>query len=404
MTSSAQSCDPNYYQEPPFGQETPQDPSARRKLLEFYADLSCIEISDGSEPNVREQCKNVCPPGKNNEDGKTVVSSQSCIFNSAPWLDRTTGALVSCGEEKSHNGVMIRKGYCSCNLPVLEFADTFFVQAVSEAGKILEKVVCPLLKALDLVVAIGMAAIPPPGKAITGGMVAAIKSAKAYKYAYKAQDAANFWADFFLSGADFAGQAGCGASIPKKEDLVKRAFGPLTDVVDEVVPGGINYNKLPCPAKGCKGCKGPKCRGNDNEDNGNNGSPGSKTIPGQTATNNGPESTEQPTKTTGSLAASSVATVTFAPTLSTIIRSSVIATTSPSASPTDSSVIFSSSSQPVSSSSSSSAATPSSLSCQALAALDTEEDPTELKKCVYPIDFLKRHLEKRAVNPAKLAE
>jgi hypothetical protein len=39
-----------------------------------------------------------------------------------------------------------------------------------EAGKILEKVLCPALKALDVVMAVGMAAIPPPGKAITGGM------------------------------------------------------------------------------------------------------------------------------------------------------------------------------------------------------------------------------------------
>lgn len=97
-TSSAQSCDPNHYQELPFGQETSQDPSDRRKLLEYYADLSCIEMSDGSEPNIKEQCNNVCPPGGDKGDGKTVVSSQSCIFNGAPWLDRTTGALVPCGE------------------------------------------------------------------------------------------------------------------------------------------------------------------------------------------------------------------------------------------------------------------------------------------------------------------
>lgn len=158
--------------------------------------------------------------------------------------------------------------------------------------------------------------------------VAAIRSAKAYKYAYEAQDAAELWADFFLSGPDFADQAACGSLIPKKVDLIKRAFGPLTDVVDEVVPGGMNYDKLPCPAKGCRGCKGPKSRGNNHDGNGNSGSPGSKTMPGQTATSNGPGSTEQLTKSTGTLATSSVATFTLAPTLSTLIRSSVITTSS----------------------------------------------------------------------------
>ena len=68
------------------------------------------------------------------------------------------------------SGVMTRKGYCSCNLPILNFAGTFFIQAVTETGKILEKVICPALHALDLVMAVGMAAIPPPGRAITGGM------------------------------------------------------------------------------------------------------------------------------------------------------------------------------------------------------------------------------------------
>jgi hypothetical protein len=65
---------------------------------------------------------------------------------------------------------MMKTGYCRCDLPILEFAGNFFIEGVVEAGKILEKVICPALQALDIVMAIGMAAIPPPGKAITGGM------------------------------------------------------------------------------------------------------------------------------------------------------------------------------------------------------------------------------------------
>ncbi|KAI4607220.1 hypothetical protein J4E83_009676 [Alternaria metachromatica] len=58
--------------------------------------------------------------------------------------------------------------------------------------------------------------------------MAAIRSAKAYKYAHEAQDAAQEWADFFLSGADFAGQAGCSPLVPSRDDLIKKAFTPLS--------------------------------------------------------------------------------------------------------------------------------------------------------------------------------
>lgn len=65
---------------------------------------------------------------------------------------------------------MIMTGYCSCNLPILDIAGDFFIDAVIKAGEILRKFLCPLFKTLDVVTAIGMAAIPPPGRPITGGM------------------------------------------------------------------------------------------------------------------------------------------------------------------------------------------------------------------------------------------
>jgi hypothetical protein len=70
----------------------------------------------------------------------------------------------------NHPETMIMTGYCSCDSPTLEFAGNFIMQGVLEASKILEKVVCPALQAVDIVMTIGMAAIPPPGKAVTGGM------------------------------------------------------------------------------------------------------------------------------------------------------------------------------------------------------------------------------------------
>jgi hypothetical protein len=77
-------------------------------------------------------------------------------------------------------------------------------------GKILQKAMCPALMALDLVIEIGSAAIPGIGKAITVGISecepcqrkcrrlimtgTGVKTAKMFKHAYDAQDAATEWA------------------------------------------------------------------------------------------------------------------------------------------------------------------------------------------------------------------
>jgi hypothetical protein len=65
---------------------------------------------------------------------------------------------------------MIKTGHCSCDSPILEFGGNFFVNGVLKAGQILEKVVCPALQALDIVIEVGLAAIPGPGEAVSGGM------------------------------------------------------------------------------------------------------------------------------------------------------------------------------------------------------------------------------------------
>jgi hypothetical protein len=67
-------------------------------------------------------------------------------------------------------GIMIKTGYYTCNLPIIKILRDFFVKGVKEASKILEKIVYPALQALDIVIAIRIAAIPPPRKAITGGI------------------------------------------------------------------------------------------------------------------------------------------------------------------------------------------------------------------------------------------
>jgi hypothetical protein len=140
----------------------------------------------------------------------------------------------------------------------------------------------------------------------TDNVVAAVKSAKAYKYAYEAQDAAQEWADFFLGGLNLADKAGCPSLIkmPSKDDLIKKAFEPLSNAADEAIPGGMKYQSLPCPKKGCRGCKGPKCspsqQSHDNHGASKTGGhPGSTTIRSQAQPSHGT------LKTTASLTKSS---------------------------------------------------------------------------------------------------
>jgi len=214
--------------------------------------------------------------------------------------------------------------------------------------------------------------------------VAAIRSAKAYKYAHEAQDAAQEWADFFLSGADFAGQAGCSPLVPSRDDLIKKAFTPLVDAPDELVPGGMNYDDLPCPAKGCKGCKGPRCTRNGGNGDGDTTKASAKPAP--TTASDLPSSRAPPVETT----------VPFK-TSSTFATSSLTASTisSPTSSTTPS--VTSTTLVSTTLSSSSSAAT-SSLSCKDLAALDKDEvvDEASLLSRSYPIDLRYARLEKRA--------
>ncbi|PSN59831.1 hypothetical protein BS50DRAFT_594260 [Corynespora cassiicola Philippines] len=240
----SQECDPNPSPNlVPCNEGINEDTRMTKALLDYWADSTCYQMSDRSEPNMKEQCKNVCVPGEDEE-----ISSQSCVFSNSFWADAVTGKSLLCGSDKD------------------------FEDGLTEAGKLLEKVMCPALKALDL------------GHYRWNGytmpsfymalrflilIVAAIRSAKAYRYAFEAQDAAQQWADFFLGGVDFAGQAGCGQMIPTKEDLIAKAFGAFTSAPDELVPGGMRYDELPCPAKGCTGCKGPNCKSekpSENED------------------------------------------------------------------------------------------------------------------------------------------
>jgi hypothetical protein len=218
--------------------------------------------------------------------------------------------------------------------------------------------------------------------------VAAVRSAKAYKYAHEAQDAAQEWADFFLSGLNFAEQAGCGPLIPSRSDLIKKAFTPLVDAPDEIVPGGMNYDGLPCPKKGCKGCKGPNCTNNSGNGDGDtskaSGKPTSTTQSYHSSSKVPPANSTVPSKTSSTPAPSSAT------------ASQPSSSISPG-NPTITSTTLISSTLSLSSS--------TATSCEALAALDDDDDVPEvdLFSRSYPIDLRYRGFEKRAKAKSGMA-
>jgi hypothetical protein len=191
VSSIAADCNPNApYIVQPYDGETTTDPALTTQLIHYWSKNTCYKKSDDSEPSMKQQCKDVCFPGADDGKGGAVLSSSTCNFGGSPWSDARTGNPLLCGADKNFAGthvstctpcngeqgtnltlgIMIKAGYCTCDSPIIEILGDFFVEGIKEAGKILEKVVCPALQALDVVMAIGMAAIPPPGKAITGGM------------------------------------------------------------------------------------------------------------------------------------------------------------------------------------------------------------------------------------------
>jgi hypothetical protein len=143
--------------------------------------------------------------------------------------------------------------------------------------------------------------------------------------------------------------------------LVKRAFEPLSNAPDEVIPGGMNYESLPCPKKGCRGCKGPKCKSDDNNEN--NGVSRTNSHLAPTNIPSQPLQTEETPKTTQ------------APT------KSALSSTLPS----------------------SSAIPTSTLGCKGLAARYTYEETSEKERRMrsYPIDVKLHRLEKRKPKSVK---
>jgi hypothetical protein len=191
VPACAEECNPNAsYVVSPYDGETTKDPGMSKNIAAYWSKSTCYKFSDNSGPDLKEQCKDICIPGTDASRDSALGPSTSCIFGNAPWIDGRSGNALLCGKDKDFQGdrlpivraqltadltntltgQMMKTGYCKCNLPIIDIAGKFFIEGVTEAGKILEKVICPALQALDIVIAVGTAAIPPPGKVITGGM------------------------------------------------------------------------------------------------------------------------------------------------------------------------------------------------------------------------------------------
>ncbi|KAF2654930.1 hypothetical protein K491DRAFT_445638 [Lophiostoma macrostomum CBS 122681] len=185
----------------------------------------------------------------------------------------------------------MQTGNCSCNDAVVGALGEFFVESVKTIGDMMHDILCPLLKALDVVIMITEAAIPGPGQAITGGMKFAIASAKAYRYAYKAEEAASEWADFFSVSFSTSEAAGCGKP-PGLDDLLK-SFLHLVNAPDELIEG-IDYASIPCPKGKCKPRNGHG-KGDGKGDGKDDGK--DKDKPSDAPKTDKPESASRPSKT-----------------------------------------------------------------------------------------------------------
>jgi hypothetical protein len=68
-----------------------------KRLINYWADYGCYSLSDDSEPNPKEQCKEACFLGGISSDmpaGSVVQSSQTCILN-GPESEFLTGNLLT---------------------------------------------------------------------------------------------------------------------------------------------------------------------------------------------------------------------------------------------------------------------------------------------------------------------
>ena len=211
-------------------------------------------------------------------------------------------------------------GRCICDAPLVEiiFNELLIaLPAIAEIG-------CAILfDAFDLILEVGLAAIPGVGE-MTVGMKAAIQGAKTL--AENGQDALSF-AQWFKSP--------CGHS--KYTDQIDKLFDPLSSVPDSVLPG------LGCKGKKCPGKKDPKNQNDDESDtrdtkkddkpstkkdsSSTTTSPSSTTQSLSSATMSSTTTTDSTISSATTIASSISSKTSMSPTTTTVSTSSATATT-----------------------------------------------------------------------------
>lgn len=80
------------------------DPEKGRDLINYWKYYACFTLSDKSEPNIKEQCKEACFPGgvtSNVPASSLIESSQTCWLN-GPESDYRTGKELTEDQKKEN--------------------------------------------------------------------------------------------------------------------------------------------------------------------------------------------------------------------------------------------------------------------------------------------------------------
>jgi hypothetical protein len=100
VSAGAENCDT--YNVQPYDGETTQDQASLKRLANYWSKNTCFKYSDQSEPNMEDQCKDICFPKPSADDGKAITLSQTCDFGGGPWIDANSGKPLLCGKDKDY--------------------------------------------------------------------------------------------------------------------------------------------------------------------------------------------------------------------------------------------------------------------------------------------------------------
>jgi hypothetical protein len=110
----ASNCDPNRpFNAVSYNGKPTNNTNFTSPLVAYWSQYACYIKSDGSEPNMKEQCKDVCIPGRgvNRTHDGPIATSESCIMSNTPWSELRTGKPLLCGTDRTYNGNLESNSY-----------------------------------------------------------------------------------------------------------------------------------------------------------------------------------------------------------------------------------------------------------------------------------------------------